>query len=531
MIEFKSKVNERFNEYKSLKTPEEKEKMMFNVLLSNEDLEIQNTILIEKISIEKARKFKKKTEQTNTPAYYQISFFDADLFNEAETISETEEKIEYEEITYKRRKRVNSVNKNSNLFEVIVEHTLTEDECTCDECGNNLTPMGAKEVRTYNYIPAKVEILVHKEHSYKCSHCENENGKTIVKTAKRNTAFPKCMVENNVVSHVIAKKYFEHVPLYRQEKTLRNKGMNVTRVNLSNWIIKSGEVLKPVYDLLYKNIIKSDICHMDETTLKVISEGDKLSYMWGLASSKYDNPAFVYIYKKNRAHQNAKDILNGFKGYVQSDGYEAYQKVENAINVGCFAHARRKYVEIIKASHPSSSFYQLANTGKTYIDKLYRIEHKIADYSIEDKYKVRNTEGFKVLEEYNKWLDETVKTLNSSFQITKAINYSLNNMPFLMNYLKDGRLEIDNNRAERMMKSFVIGRKNFLFCFSECGAETSSILYSIIESAYSNNIRVEEYLTYLFDTLPNINISDESISKLLPYSEDLPDYLKIKDSK
>jgi transposase len=528
MIEYKSKIQEKLKEYQTLKTPEEKEKMLYEILLCNEDLEIQNAILLEKVSIEKARKFSKKSELTSVPDYYQLAFSDSDLFNEAEIIKETEEVIEYEKITYVRKKKKNSVNKNLGLVEVVVDHTLNDEERNCECCGSGLTHIGYQEVRTYNYIPAKIEILVHNEHSYKCEDCEKETGNTVIKTAKRNTAFPKCMIENNVASLVITKKYLEHVPLYRQEKILRNKGLDVSRANLSNWVIKSGEVLKPIYNLLYNNLLKNDICHMDETTLRVIGDGKKNSYMWGLASSKYDPQAYIYIYKKDRAHHNANDILKGFNGYVHSDGYTAYQRIENTINLGCFAHARRKYVEIMKASHPESTFYKLSSIGKSFIDKLYKIEHRISLLPVEDKFTIRNAESIKVINEYSEWLTATVKTLNVSFAITKAINYSINNLPYLKNFLLDGRLEIDNNRSERMMKSFVIGRKNFLFCFSENGAETSSILYSIIETAYANNIRIEEYLTYLFDTLPNINKDDSSIAKLLPYSSDLPEYLKIK---
>ena len=228
--------------------------------------------------------------------------------------------------------------------------------------------------------------------------------------------------------------------------------------------------------------------------------------MWALASSKYDNPSFVYIYKKNRVYRNAIDILESFKGYLHSDRYGAYQRVCDVINVGCLAHARRKYVEIMKASDSSSTFYHMASIGKTFIDKLYKIEHQIDKLSIEEKYRIRKTESIKVLNEYEKWLTKTIGELNPSFAISKAINYSI------------------NNRAERMMKSFVIGRKNFLFCFTENGAETSSILYSIIETSYANDIKVEEYLTYLFDMLPNINKDEQSLSKLLPYSKELPQH-------
>lgn len=270
---------------------------------------------------------------------------------------------------------------------------------------------------------------------------------------------------------------------------------------------------------------------MDETPLKVITNEANTAYIWGLASSKYDKEAYVYIYERNRKHENASKILNGFKGYVHSDGYEAYKTIPDAINVGCFAHARRKYMEIIKASDKDSNFHKLALEGKKYIDRLYSIEHNAKKDNLNpDKiFELRQKMSLPIINEYEKWLNNNPYNIYNQLAITKAINYSLNALPELKNYLKDGRLEIDNNRAERMMKSFVIGRKNFLFCFTESGAEASALLYGIVETAYANNLKVEQYLTYVFKTLPLINVKKiEEVSELLPYSDKLPQELKIQ---
>jgi hypothetical protein len=173
-------------------------------------------------------------------------------------------------------------------------------------------------------------------------------------------------------------------------------------------------------------------------------------------------------------------------------------------------------------------FYQLAYEGKRYIDKLFTIEEKLikANATIDTIYITRQNEPKKILNEYKEWLNQNKDKYPSGFAISKAINYSINNMIYLENYLLDGRLEISNNRCERMMKSFVIGRKNFLFSFTENGAEASSILYSIVTTAKENKLKVEEYLTYIFDSLSNNQSPD--IKDLLPYSDKLPIILKIK---
>lgn len=533
MEQFKSNVEAELKEYKELKTTEDQEKFVKGIVLEKEDLQIQNTILLEKLSIEKARKYAKKTEKTASP-YIQISLFDnSDIFNEAETIADEEQstKDEYEVITYKRKKRQNKTNlKNDNIITVEINHRLEGDNLLCPKCNKELKEMGYKEVRTYNFVPAKLELHVHKEYSYKCDDCSKDD-KALIVRSKRITSFPKLMVEDSFVSNVIIEKYLKHVPLYRQEKVFNNMGLEVTRKNFSNWIIKAAFVLKPIYVLLYKNIISSNICHMDETPLKVITNEANTAYIWGLASSKYDKEAYVYIYERNRKHENASKILNGFKGYVHSDGYEAYKTIPDAINVGCFAHARRKYMEIIKASDKDSNFHKLALEGKKYIDRLYSIEHNAKKDNLNpDKiFELRQKMSLPIINEYEKWLNNNPYNIYNQLAITKAINYSLNALPELKNYLKDGRLEIDNNRAERMMKSFVIGRKNFLFCFTESGAEASALLYSIVETAYANNLKVEQYLTYVFKTLPLINVKKiEEVSELLPYSDKLPQELKIQ---
>jgi len=532
MKEFKSKVNEVIKEYKELKTLEEKEKYFENLAIEYEDVQIQNFILLERLSIEKMRKFAKKTEKT-TDGFIQISFYDnSDLFNEAETIADNEQAVndDYEVITYKRKKKQNKSNiKNQNIVSVVIEHKLDDDDLSCPECNHEMKEIGHKEVRVYNFIPAKLELNIHKEYSYKCHNCSNDD-KSLIMNSKRVTSFPKLMVEDSFVSNIIVEKYLKHVPLYRQEKIFNNMGLDVTRKNFSNWIIKAANILNPLYILLYKNIIKSDICHMDETPLRVISNDENHAYIWGLTSSKYDKAASIYIYEANRKHENASKILNGFSGYVHSDGYAAYKGISNTINVGCFAHARRKYVEIIKASDKDSDFHRLATEGKKYIDRLYSVEHKAKKdkLSIQEIFNLRQELSLPIINEYAQWLNNNPYHSYSQLTITKAINYSINAMPELKNYLKDGRLEIDNNRAERMIKSFVIGRKNFLFCFSESGAEASVILYSLVETAYANNLRVEQYLTHVFKTLPLINVrSIDEVSKLLPYSEDLPKELKI----
>lgn len=529
-IIFKSTAEQDLKEYNTCKNDEEKDKVFIRILSERDEARIQNAILTEKDAINKARKFAPKTEKGNLVE--QLSLFDnnADVFNEAEHNHEIEQsEDDFETITYKRHKK-NKKKINVSVVDVVVTYDLEENEKVCPDCHTSLVHAGTKEVRTYNYVPARFEVINNKCQSYKCLHCEKETGSAKFITAKRKTAFPKCVAENNLVSHVITEKYLNAMPLYRQEQFYTQLGFSFSRQNLSNWCIKASNALKQLYDGIYSDLINSDIVHMDETTLNVITSDTSTSYMWGICSSKYQKPAYYYAYKQTREHKNAKDLLNGFKGYVHSDGYQAYKKIDGITNIGCFAHARRKYTEIIKAVGEGNMFYKLAYDGKRYTDRLFSIEEKLikSNATIETIYKTRQNESKKILDEYKEWLSQNQLKFPSGFAISKAINYSINNMAYLENYLLDGRLEISNNRCERMMKSFVIGRKNFLFSFTENGAEASSILYSIVTTAKENKLKVEEYLTYVFDSLSNNQ--SPVIKDLLPYSDKLPSKLKVKSN-
>ena len=263
--------------------------------------------------------------------------------------------------------------------------------------------------------------------------------------------------------------------------------------------------------------------HCDETTVQVLKESGKeaqsKSYMWLYRTSGDSKEAIVlYEYQPDRKYDRPKAFLKGFKGYIHSDGYEAYHGLSDGVVIcGCFAHARRKFDEALKILKPHEQIGSKALAGKTYCDKLFEIERKLADYSSEDRYKKRLELSKPVLDEFLNWLN-TCGALPKS-ALGKAVSYTLNQWKYLNNFLLDGRCEISNNRAERSVKPFVIGRKNFLFCDTVRGAKSSSIIYSIVETAKENGLNPMKYLTYIFETMPNIAFkkNPELIEDLLPW--------------
>lgn len=533
------KIDEREIREKAKKNPDAFIKEYINLLLDSESDKAEIKLLQEQIKILNERLYGKKSEKKideniKQPTLFNIdSFYDnQDHFNEAEANQNDEESAPLNDDgeaiikTKNNKKRKNLVNRINNLHTETVIFDIKNEEKVCPNCGLELKEMTTKVTYTIKYIPAKIERVKNIVKVYYCPKCNNE-GNSYIKQARIPSCFTKSMVDSSIVANIISDKFIRCLPLYRQEKLYNNYGLDVSRANLSNWFIKGANVLEPMYNLMLKDIKNEDIIHMDETTLTVI-ESPKKAYMWGLASSKYGkNNIKLYIYKPDRKYDNAKEILDGYHGYVQSDGYEAYQRLDDVTNVGCFAHARRKYTDIVKSLPPESLSVSTISKGLDYINKLYKIEKDIDDLSPAEKYKIRQEKSKSLLEEYYEWCNKTYESITPKSVAGKAIAYSINNYEYLKNYLLDGRLSIDNNICERMMKSFVLSRKNFLFCFSENGADKSSIAYSIVETARANNLRTEDYLNYVFTKLGEVeNPTEEDYKNLLPYSKSLPDCLK-----
>jgi hypothetical protein len=275
-------------------------------------------------------------------------------------------------------------------------------------------------------------------------------------------------------------------------------------------------------------LLKQDILHADETTLQVLHEPGKSaesqSYLWLYRTGRMEPPIVLYDYRSSRGGEHPRNYLAGFSGYLH-DGYPGYHKVKDVTLVGCWAHARRKFDEALKALPPSQDKTETAaQQGLQFCNQLFAIERELKDMSPEDRYTIRQERSHPVLDAYLAWLrQQRSRTLPKS-ALGQAITYNLNQWDKLTAFLKDGRLEIDNNRSERSIKPFVIGRKNWLFANTTRGAKASSIIYSVIETAKENHLNPFKYLMYLFEQLPQLpdpkNL--EALDGLLHWSPSLP---------
>ena len=457
------------------------------------------------------------------------------VFDEAE--KEADEKRpepEIEEITYARRKLKKS-GRNDNFDSLPAEkvyHTIPEEERICPECGSAMHVMAHETRRELTIIPAQVKIIEHEREIYSCRTCERENIKVpVIKAPMPEPAIKGSAASAASIAHIMVQKYMNAVPLYRQELSFLNDGFFLSRQTMANWLIHaSSDWLEPLYEQMRHSLLKEEILHADETVLQVLKEPGRSSrresFMWLYRTGKYtERPAVLYEYQETRSSANPKRFLEDFKGYLHTDGYSAYKTLQKDIRLcGCWAHARRKFHEAVQAAPPEERTNSLSQKGLEFCGRLFALEHEYEQMPPEERHKKRLEQSKPVSDAFFAWASSVCVLPKSA--LGKAIHYALEQRPYLETFYNDGRIELSNNRAERSIKPFVIGRKNWLFCCTPKGAKASSIIYSIIETAKENGLKPFEYLKYIFETMPNI--PKDSWHTLLPWSKDLPDSLHVE---
>ncbi|MCI0504592.1 MAG: IS66 family transposase [Gammaproteobacteria bacterium] len=381
--------------------------------------------------------------------------------------------------------------------------------------------MGEEVTEQLDIIPAKVRVLRHVRLKYACKHCD-----TPPHTAPMPPQpIPKSQVSPGFLAYVIISKYADALPLYRQCHILSRGGVDVARNTLCQQVVKAGELIQPLINLLQDQALSYPVLQMDETTVQVLNEpgkaADSPSYMWVMRGGPPGQSSLIYHYDPGRGKAVPKRLLADYQGYLQTDAWHAYDAVHSdAITaVGCWAHARRKFKEAQKALPKS----QQKRSGRieqalSYIQKLYAVETRVRDADNEKRHDARQQDSVPVLDAFHTWL--LTQNPNPESRLGKAINYTLTYWDRLTVYCTDGRLEIDNNRIENKIRPFAVGRKNWLFSTSQAGAKASANLYSLIETAKANGLNEYDYLKWVFAKLPAANTVDD-IETLLPWNIDV----------
>jgi transposase len=477
--------------------------------------------LIEQIKLARHKQFGASSEQWTTD---QIR-----LFNEAEAIVDQEGGDNDQEcdadtiaVPAHRRKRGGRKPLPPELPRIEVVHDLPESERICPHDGAILRVIDEVATEQLDIVPAQVQVIRHIRKKYACPCCDG----TIKTAPMPNQPIPKSRVSPGLLAFVVINKFADALPLYRQEQIFQRIGIELTRANLANWVVKAGQLIQPLINLMRDRILEYDIVAMDETPVQVLKEPGKApqskSYLWVQRGGPPDQPLILYDYDPSRGQAVPIRLLEGYRGYLQTDGYSGYEAVASEphiVQVGCFAHARRKFDQAIKGQSKKRKSSH-AWRGLKFIQRLYRIERQFQDATPEVRYRARREQAKPILNEMRNWLDEVLPQVPPTALTGKALHYVHNQWPKLIRYLDDGRLRIDNNLVENAIRPFVVGRKNYLFCDTVRGANASANLYALIETAKANGIEPYQYLRRVFAELPNAK-TVEDIETLLPYRVEL----------
>jgi len=474
-------------------------------------------VLREYIRLLKHRRFGRKSEQASDEQIW--------LFNEAEAASrdvdvgeEADAPVFVEAHTRKKRGRKPLPDW---IPRVEILHDLPDEEKVCCEDGTALERIGEEVCEQLEFIPAKLRVLRHVRPKYACPTC-----RTGIHTAPMPPQpIPKSLASPTLLAHVAVSKYADGLPLYRQETMFQRLGIDLPRASLAHWMVKTGELVQPLVNLLRDDLLASCFVQCDETRYQVLKEPGKAatsqSYLWVQLAPE---PGVVlYDYDASRSAEVPKRLLAGFEGFLQTDGYEGYGAIgqePGITHVGCWAHARRKFDEALKAQKNSAKKKRSVKESKAlqglaFIQKLYKIERQIQEKPPDEIHRIRQERSRPVIEQLRSWLTEAMPRVPPQSLTGKALAYLDGQWPKLIRVLEDGRLPLDTNRVENAIRPFVVGRKNWLFADTVRGAQASVNLYSLIETAKANGLEPFAYLRYVLAELPAATTLDE-VEALLP---------------
>ena len=490
--------------------------------------------LLEIIAIAQKNKYGSKAEPASEEVMEQLCL----MFDEPEATVWVEQKQEEKEPTqvaaYTRARKSGSALDNvpEGVKVVTIDHKLTGDDLLCPECGAEMVEIGKETRRTLVVVPAEVHILEDVYHTYACKACEKETEETvIVKPPKEPTVIPGGFASPEIIAWLDTQKYVMASPLYRLEQYLKRMKIDLSRQTMSNWMIKSANMwLKPIYDALHRHLIQYQFLHADETPLQVLHEPGKSaqskSYMWLYRTGKHAEWQIVlFQYRPDRKQCNPEAFLEGFHGYLHVDGYSGYNGLAlmDVTRVGCLSHLRRKFTDAEKAASKGNKSPTITQ-AIAYCSRVFKIEEELANLSCEERFAQRQLRVKPLLETFFNWAE--TRSAAPKSKLGEALAYARNQRPYIMNCLLDGHLEFSNNLAERTIKPFVISRKNFLFANTPAGAESSAVIFSLIQTAIENKLDPYKYLVFVFSNAPKLAQSKKDWAEdLLPWNA--PDDCKV----
>lgn len=390
--------------------------------------------------------------------------------------------------------------------------------CRCTACGGELRLLGEEVAEILEYIPSRFKVIRHVRPKFSCASCQ-----TIMQASAPSRPIARGMAGPGLLAHVLVSKYADHLPLYRQSEIYAREGLELERSTLADWVGQSSALLAPLVAALADHVLSGAKLHADDTPVPVLCPGrgtTKQGRLWTYVrddrpAGSTSPPAVWFAYSPNRKSEHPRQHLKNFHGTLQADGYAGFnglydRQEQPLIEAACWAHARRKFFDVHQATNSP-----LARAALQQIGALYRLEQEIRGRPGDVRQSVRQARAGPLLEALHRWLHATLQQISRKSELSGAIRYSLSRWTALTRYRDDGAIEIDNNSAERALRTVALGRKNWLFAGSDAGGERAAAIYSLLGTAKLNGLDPERYLRHVLECIADHPIN--RVDELLPW--------------
>ena len=396
------------------------------------------------------------------------------------------------------------------------EEIVHENPCACPDCGGKLRPLGEDVSEMLEYVPSHFKVIRHVRPKLSCGSCQR-----IVQPLAPSRPIERGIAGPGLLAHVLVSKYCDHLPLYRQSQIYAREGIDLDRSTLADWVGGASALLDPLVRAIGRYALTTYKIHGDDTPVPVLFPGrgtTKQGRLWTYVrddrpAGSADPPAVFFRYSPDRKGERPRAHLANFSGVLQADAYAGFDRLygEKIKEAACWAHVRRKFYDIHVALSSPVALEALERIGR-----LYKVEEEVRGRSPHERHAVRQARAGPELKSLHEWLQRTATALSKKSELAKAIRYALLNWVALTRYCEDGRLEIDNNAAERALRAVALGRKNWLFAGSDDGGERAAAIYTLLGTAKLNDLNPESYLRYVLERIADHPINQ--IEELLPWN-------------